>query len=239
MNNLLANLSPLVKNLLMINIVCFVGTMIYEPANQLFGVYYPDSPNFRIWQPITYMFMHSGFMHILFNMFAVVMFGPIIESRFGSKRFLNYYLVCALGALALQYGVQAIEVYQIFGTPFAKNLMEYSREISAYIPASVNSMELADARTAVSIYNTPMVGASGAVFGLLLAFAYFYPNMPLYFMFIPFPIKAKYLVGAYIGYEIYSAISNSESSIAHLAHVGGALFGYLLIKAWGYKKGYY
>ena len=239
MNNFLGNLPPVVKNLLIINLVCFFGTMIYEPANQLFGVYYPDSPKFRIWQPITYMFMHGGFTHLLFNMLALVMVGSMLEGLFGAKRFLNYYLICALGALALQYGVQAVEVSQIMGTPLAKSLMTYSRDIAAYVPYNYNGMEIEDVRTAVGIYNTPMVGASGAIFGLLLALAYFYPNMPMYFMFVPIPIKAKYLVGAYLVYEIYSGFNNPGSSIAHLAHVGGALFGYILIKTWGYKKGYY
>jgi rhomboid-like protein len=171
--------------------------------------------------------MHStdGFFHILFNMFALVMFGSIIERVFGSKRFLNYYLICALGALVLQYGVQAIEVQQITGTVQASSYLNF---------------DLAQNRVSTqSIYSTPMVGASGAIFGLLLAFAYLFPNMPLYFMFIPVPIKAKYFVGAYIVIELYLGFSNSGSSIAHLAHVGGALFGYLLIKVWRIKKGYY
>jgi membrane associated rhomboid family serine protease len=239
MNNILGNLSPVVKNLLIINIICFVGTMIFPNANRLLGVYYPDSPFFEAWQPISYMFMHDdkGITHIFFNMFALVMFGPIIERLFGSKRFLNYYLITALGALVLQYGVQAVEVYQIIGSPFAAesiNLDLAANRISSQLP--LTSDELGKLG---SIYATPMVGASGAIFGLLLAFAYFYPNMPLYFMFIPVPIKAKYFVGGYILIEIYLGFNNSGSSIAHLAHVGGALFGYLIIKMWGYKKGYY
>lgn len=237
MNNILGNLSPVVKNLLIINIICFVGTMIFPNANRLLGVYYPDSPFFEVWQPISYMFMHGGFTHMFFNMFALVMFGPVIEQMFGSKRFLNYYLITALGALVLQYGVQAIEVSQIIGTPFAAesiNLDLAANRISSSLPLTGDELgKLA------SIYATPMVGASGAIFGLLLAFAYFYPNMPLYFMFIPVPIKAKYFVGGYILIEIYLGFNNSGSSIAHLAHVGGALFGYLMIKMWGYKKGYY
>jgi len=239
MNNILGNLSPVVKNLLIINIICFVGSMIFPSANRLLGVYYPDSPFFEVWQPITYMFMHDdkGITHIFFNMFALVMFGPIIERLFGSKRFLNYYLVTALGALVLQYGVQAVEVSQIIGSPFAAesiNLDLAANRISSSLPLTGDQLS-----TLGSIYATPMVGASGAIFGLLLAFAYFYPNMPLYFMFIPVPIKAKYFVGGYILIEIYLGFNNSGSSIAHLAHVGGALFGYLMIKMWGYKKGYY
>lgn len=181
--------------------------------------------------------MHGGFSHLFFNMFALVMFGPVIEQMFGSKRFLNYYLITALGALVLQYGVQAIEVYQIVGSPFATqfiNLDLAANRISSNLPLTGDQLQ-----TLGSIYATPMVGASGAIFGLLLAFAYFYPNMPLYFMFIPVPIKAKYFVGAYILIEIYLGFNNSGSSIAHLAHVGGALFGFLMIKMWGYKKGYY
>lgn len=237
MNNLLDNLTPVVKNLLIINIICFIGSLIFEPATRWFGVYYPDSPFFHIWQPITYMFMHGGFSHIFFNMFALVMFGPIIERMFGSKRFLNYYLICALGALVLQYGVQAVEVQQITGNMRASTFLNFDfaqDRVSTSLPLTKDKFD-----TLISIYGTPMVGASGAIFGLLLAFAYLFPNMPLYFMFIPVPIKAKYFVGAYILIEVYLGFNNSGSSIAHLAHVGGALFGYLLIKSWKIKKGYY
>lgn len=237
MNNILSNLSPVVKNILILNIICFLGTMIFPEANRLLGVYYPDSPFFKVWQPISYMFMHGGFSHLFFNMFALVMFAPVIERMFGSKRFLNYYIITALGALVLQYGVQAFEVYQIVGSPFAAeviNLDLAANQISTSLPLTSDQLS-----TLASIYATPMVGASGAIFGLLLAFAYFYPNMPLYFMLIPVPIKAKYFVGGYILIEIFLGFNNSGSSIAHLAHVGGALFGYLLIKIWGYKKGYY
>ena len=240
MNNILGNLSPVVKNILIINVICFFGSMIFPDANRLLGVYYPDSPFFEVWQPITYMFMHdnTSFGHIFFNMFALVMFGPVIERMFGAKRFLNYYIITALGALVLQYGVQAIEVQQIMGTPFAKSMLQYIPHYSRYFPMNT-ALDVQDIGTISDIYNIPMVGASGAIFGLLLAFAYFYPNMPLYFLFIPVPIKAKYFVGAYILIEIYLGFNNFGSSIAHLAHVGGALFGYLMIKIWGYKKGYY
>lgn len=236
---MLSNLSPVVKNLLIINIICYIGSLTFEPATRLFGVYYPDSPFFEVWQPITYMFMHSTdrFFHILFNMFALVMFGSIIERVFGSKRFLNYYLICALGALVLQYGVQAIEVQQITGTIRASSFLNFDL---AQNRVSTNlSLQGNDFDTLISIYGTPMVGASGAIFGLLLAFAYLFPNMPLYFMFIPVPIKAKYFVGAYIIIELYLGFSNSGSSIAHLAHVGGALFGFILIKVWGIKRRMY
>lgn len=233
--NLLDNLQPVVKNLLIICVIFFIGSMLFDPeATYLFGVFYPDSPMFKIWQPITYMFMHGSFAHIFFNMFALVMFGTVIEQVFGSKRFLNYYLICGLGALVLQYGVQAIEVYQITGTAFAHdhlNIDLYSNRISSNLPVGQAEFD-----KLASIYSTPMVGASGAIFGILLAFGYLFPNMPLQLLFIPVPIKAKYLVGGYILIEIYLGFANSGSSIAHLAHVGGALFGYLLIKAWRIQR---
>lgn len=236
---MLSNLSPVVKNLLIINIICYIGSLTFEPATRLFGVYYPDSPFFEVWQPITYMFMHStqGITHIFFNMFALVMFGSIIERVFGSKRFLNYYIICALGALVLQYGVQAIEVQQIAGTIKASSYLNF--DLAGNRVSTQLDLPQGDFDKLRSIYGTPMVGASGAIFGLLLAFAYLFPNMPLYLMFIPVPIKAKYFVGAYILIEIYLGFSSPGSSVAHLAHVGGALFGYLLIKVWGIKKGYY
>lgn len=236
---MLSNLSPVVKNLLIINVICYIGSLTFEPATRLFGVYYPDSPFFEVWQPITYMFMHSTdrFFHIFFNMFALVMFGSIIEQVFGSKRFLNYYLVCALGALVLQYGVQAIEVHQITGTIRANTFLNFDL-VQNRVSTNL-SLQGDDFDKLISIYGTPMVGASGAIFGLLLAFAYLFPNMPLYFMFIPVPIKAKYFVGGYILIELYLGFSSPGSSVAHLAHVGGALFGFILIKTWGIKRRMY
>src|SRR5690606_41598555 len=111
MNNLFSNLTPVVKNLLIINVICFIGSAIFLQAPRFFGVFYPDSPFFHIWQVITYMFMHGGFAHIFTNMFALVMFGAIIVQVRGSKRFISFYLTCGIGVLVLQYGVQAAEVY--------------------------------------------------------------------------------------------------------------------------------
>ncbi len=238
MNNIFSNLPPVVKNLLIINIVCFIGSLIFVQAPRFFGVFYPDSPFFHVWQIITYMFMHdnSGFAHIFFNMFSLVMFGPIIEQILGSKRFLNFYLICGIGALILQYGVQATEVYHITGTVRASEYLHFDMlndRVSANLPITQQDFD-----TLASIYGTPLVGASGAIFGLLLAFAYLFPNMPLYLFFIPVPIKAKIFIPILIIIEIYLGFSHSGGSIAHLAHVGGALFGFLLIKAWGIRRGY-
>lgn len=239
MNNILSNLPPVVKNLLIINVVCFIGSAIFPQASRLFGVYYPDSPFFQIWQVITYMFMHGGFGHIFFNMFSLVMFGPIIEQVLGSKRFINFYLICGIGALVLQYGVQAFEVYQIMGTPFAKSqLVPYDFDtLRGFIPQNPEQYTIGDRSTIFNVYSIPMVGASGAIYGLLLAFAYLFPNMSLYLFFIPVPIKAKYFIPVLILIEIYLGFSNHGGSIAHLAHVGGALFAYILLKVWGIRRG--
>lgn len=228
MNNILGNLPPVVKNLLIINIIVFIGTSLFESffiSN--FAVFYPDSPLFKTWQIISYMFMHGSIGHIFFNMFALVMFGAIIERVLGTKRFLNFYLICGLGALVLQFGVQAFEVYQLTGS--IRPYHEYGESLSS-IP------QVTDFATVQNIYSTPLVGASGAIYGLLLAFAYLFPNMEMMLIFLPVPIKAKYFIPVLIVIEIFLGFSNSGSSIAHLAHVGGALFGYILLKVWNIRR---
>lgn len=231
-----SGIPPVVKNLLIINIICFVGgALIFPRANDLFGVYYPDSPGFKIWQIITYMFMHGGLTHIFFNMFALFMFGPVLEQVFGSKRFLNFYLITGLGALVLQFAVQALEVYSIVDSVSAR---QFISDINvAERSARIDSRLAQDARqTLLSIYTTPMVGASGAIYGLLIAFGFLFPNTPLMLIFLPVPIKAKYFIPVMIAIELFLGVSRTGSSIAHFAHIGGALFGFLLIKLWGIKR---
>lgn len=234
MNNLFGNLPTVTKNLLIINIVCFIGTMIFDNATRFFGVFYPDSPFFKIWQVITYMFMHGGFGHIFFNMFALVMFGSVIERILGPKRFLNYYIICGLGALILQYGIQAFEVYNIAGTIKASQFLNFNYTtgmVSTNLPITQDQLG-----TLLSIYGTPMVGASGAIYGLLLAYSFLFPNAELMLIFLPIPIKAKYFIPILIVIELFLGFSNTGGSIAHLAHVGGALFGFILLKMWGIKR---
>lgn len=229
MNNLFGNLPTITKNLLIINVLLFFATLTFEPLIGLLGVFYPDSPNFKIWQIITYMFMHSdtNFGHIFFNMFALVMFGSVIERVLGQKRFFNYYFICGLGALVLQYGIQAFEVSQITGSimPYHKFGEEFMRNLTSQ-----------EFDVIQSIYRTPLVGASGAIYGLLLAYGFLFPNAELMLIFLPIPIKAKYFIPILIVIEIFLGFSNSGSSIAHLAHVGGALFGFILLKMWGIKR---
>jgi len=231
-----SGIPPVVKNLLIVNIICFIGSaLIFPEANRLFGVYYPDSPFFKIWQVVTYMFMHGGLEHIFFNMFALFMFGPVLEQVIGSKRFLNYYLITGLGALVLQFGVQALEVYQITGTAAARDWLRFDM-LAGVVQGNHPDLNQESFNKLVSVYNTPMVGASGAIFGLLIAFGYLFPNTPLMLIFLPVPIKAKYFIPVMILIELFLGISRTGSSIAHFAHIGGALVGFLLIKLWGIRR---
>lgn len=225
----LANIPPVVKNLLIINIIFFIATLLFEKGNespliQWLGVYYPGSPNFRIWQIITYMFMHGSIGHIFFNMFALFSFGTALEYYMGAKRFLNFYLITGLGALILQMAVQALEVYQMTGT--------FNID-----PATFRSDNTEDIRTLSEIYFGPMVGASGAIFGLLIAFGMLFPNAELMMLFLPIPIKAKYFIPFYVVLELFLGVYRiSGDSVAHFAHLGGALFGFILVKLWGMKR---
>lgn len=234
MNNI--QIPPVVKNLLIINILFFVATWVMQSKGidlaYYLGAFYFDSPLFKIWQPISYMFMHGGFTHILFNMFALYMFGSVLENRWGPKRFLNFYLITGLGALALQLLVQSIEVYNITGSIVNHGAVTIDL---AEGMAGVNLPGLTreQGQTLLGIYIGPMVGASGAIFGLLVAFGMLYPNVEMYIMFIPVPIKAKYIMPVYIVIELFLGVAKFQGdSVAHYAHLGGALLGFILVKIW-------
>ncbi len=229
-------LPPIIKNLLIFNVVCFIGTMIFPGAGRLFGVFYPDSPFFHWWQVFTYMFMHGGFAHIFFNMFALFMFGPVLEQIMGPKRFINFYLITGLGALVLQFGIQAWEVYGLVGTPAASHVLDFDMQ-KGMVYTNQPGITQDDLSKLVAIYNTPMVGASGAIFGLLVAFGYLFPNTELFLMFIPVPVKAKYFIPIYILIELFMGVSRFQGdSVAHFAHLGGAIFGFLLLKLWHIRR---
>ncbi|NQV74852.1 MAG: rhomboid family intramembrane serine protease [Bacteroidetes bacterium] len=235
-----ANIPTVVKNLLIINIIFYVATLMFggPMMTQVLGVHYFDGPNFRIWQVITYMFMHdySSLFHIMFNMFALYTFGSSLEYIMGSKRFLNFYLITGLGALALQLLVQGFEVYSITGSALNNGsfmIDSFKRTISF----NPELMSQDQASTLLGIYLTPMVGASGAIFGLLIAFGMLFPNAELFIMFIPVPIKAKYIIPIYVILELFLGVKQfSGDSVAHFAHLGGALFGFILIRLWHLKR---
>lgn len=229
MNNI--NITPVVKNLLIINVLFFVATYFFSGTDfnpiAWLGVYYFDSPSFYVWQIITYMFMHGSELHIFSNMFGLFMFGGLLESRWGAKRFLNFYLITGVGALVIQMGVQAFEVYQLTGAVMHGH----------YIDSVIKALPADEGRTLAGIYGIPMVGASGAIFGILVAFGMLYPNMELMLIFFPIPIKAKYFIPLYIVFELYSGVARVPGdSVAHFAHLGGALIGFILVKFWKDKN---
>jgi membrane associated rhomboid family serine protease len=235
-----ANIPPVVKNLLIINVIFYIATLMFggPMMTQVLGVHYFDSPDFRIWQVITYMFMHdySSLFHIMFNMFALYTFGSSIEFIMGSKRFLNFYLITGLGALALQLLVQSFEVYSITGSAVNDGnfMVDSLKRTISFNPDLVSKDQ---ASTLLGIYLTPMVGASGAIFGLLIAFGMLFPNAELFIMFIPVPVKAKYIIPIYVLLELFLGVKQfSGDSVAHFAHLGGALFGFILVKMWHLKR---
>ncbi|MDP3467283.1 MAG: rhomboid family intramembrane serine protease [Daejeonella sp.] len=234
------NIPPVVKNLLIINVIFYIATMMFggPMMTKVLGVHYFDSPDFRIWQVITYMFMHdySSLFHILFNMFALYTFGSSIEHIMGSKRFLNFYLITGLGALALQLLVQSFEVYSITGSAVNNGsfMVDSLKRTISFNPDLISKDQ---ASTLLGIYLTPMVGASGAIFGVLIAFGMLFPNAELFIMFIPVPVKAKYIIPVYVLLELFLGVKQfSGDSVAHFAHLGGALFGFILVKMWHLKR---
>jgi membrane associated rhomboid family serine protease len=228
-----ANMPPVVKNLIIINIIFFVATFALEKfvnLTALLAAYYPASPAFKPWQPITYMFMHGGFAHIFFNMFALFSFGPLLEYTLGSKKFFNYYFITGIGGFVLYMVVQAIQIHAITGS-FAIPNPEVDSSYFNYGGGQAAAQKL------YGLYNFPMLGASGSIFGLLVAFGMLFPDLEMMIMFIPVPVKAKYFVIGYIALELFSGVGRfSGDNVAHFAHLGGGLFGFLLIKFWGVKK---
>ena len=203
-----------VMNLIFLNVIVFLAQTLLpqgiggERMTDLFGLHFWKAQDFRFWQPITYMFLHGGFQHLFFNMFALWMFGRILEYDMGSRRFLVYYLICGVGAGLCNLGV---------------NWLEYRHLLATY-PAEVVLRRWGDL--------VVTVGASGAVFGVLLAFGMFHPNDRIMLLIPPIPMKAKWFVVAYGVLELFLGVTQTGSNIAHFAHVGGMLFGFVLLVLW-------
>lgn len=219
------NMPTVTKHLLIWNVLFFMGAAVATKygldIDKYLGLHFFLASDFRLYQFFTYMFMHSSIGHIFFNMFAVWMFGRILENTWGPKRFLILYLVCGLGAGIIQEGVQYIH---------------YLIELSRYDYVSIAGMSI-PMKEYLNMLNT--VGASGAVYGILLGYAMTYPDQPLFIIPFPFPIKAKWLVTGYIVLEIVMGLSNRPGdNVAHFAHLGGMLFAFLLIRHWR-RKGIY
>ncbi len=228
------NIPEVTKNIIIINVLLFLATLalprIGINLTELFGMFYFESNHFKIWQPLTHVFMHGSFMHILFNMWGVWMFGARLEQMWGPKRFLNFYLITAAGAFLLHFLIVYFQIQQVLPHVSAEDLQMVLNEGRGIIREGNNYKGYLGNLNA--FLNVPVVGASGALFGILVAFAMYWPNTELYIMFIPMPIKAKYAVLGYAAFELFSGISGFMPGIAHFAHLGGALFGFLLVKYW-------
>ena len=237
-SNLLKNISPVVKNLLLINILFYIAQWTIPSFTQNLELYPISSEDFKPWQLATHFFMHSPYSigHIFFNMFALVIFGSQLERVWGAQRFLGYYISCALGAAVLHLGVNYYRIH-IIEINLSLEDLELFRN-SAY-DAFQKGMNFKDPVLAQLnlLHHTPMLGASGAVFGLLAAFGYLFPNTELMLLFPPIPIKAKYFVIGYAALELYLGISNNPSdNVAHFAHLGGALVGIIIVLYWGKNR---
>ncbi len=238
-------LPPIIKNLLIINALVFLAQntvgKTYFNMDDLFALHTWQSPLFKPWQFITHLFMHGGFDHIFFNMFSLWMFGSGLENLWGPKRFLTFYLVCGLGAALCHMIVLFVEnqtminAYNAINPDSADYLFNVQRFIDKFIPvAQPVPINIQTAKEIVDVrLNEATLGASGAVFGCLVAFGYLFPNTTLMIFPIPIPIKAKWFVLLYAGFELFSAVKNSAGdNVAHFAHLGGALVGFLLVYFW-------
>ncbi|WP_298505891.1 rhomboid family intramembrane serine protease [uncultured Maribacter sp.] len=235
----MARLTDAIKHLLIINILFFVATQLY--SNQmyhLFSMWFPKNDNFQVWQVITHMFMHGSVMHIVANMFVLWMFGSPLEKMWGRNKFLFFYFSAGLGALLLQTGAnyyffsQSLDVLVHAGavkTEIIDTLIEGQYNTGWY---DLTSQDVVD--NMLSEFNGRMLGASGATAGIMVAFAFMFPNMELMLMFLPVPIKAKYFVPLYFIGDFYYGFSNAGDGIAHFAHIGGALLGFIMM--WYWKK---
>lgn len=222
-------LTDVVKNLLIINGLFFLATYVNEDFMfEKFALYFPGSENFMPHQLITHMFMHGGLAHIFGNMFALFMFGPALEMRLGSKRFLTYYVITGLGAAALHLGVKYLQLMPYMDTSMYTEILNNGFSV---LQQNKNYSDVDWANLNLMI-NAPTVGASGAVFGILLAFGMLFPDITIY-LYFALPIKAKYFVMFYGAAELYLGLSNNPNdNVAHFAHLGGMLFGFLLLRYW-------
>lgn len=224
------NLTPAVKNIIIINVLIYLACFVVPGLNEALTGYYFASPNFRPWQIVSHMFMHSqyDFTHIFFNMYALYLFGTALENYWGTKKFVIYYMTCGVGAFFLHMGVSYFEIQKMMQSLTDKEI--YQVMITGLEEGKAYKVQMVELYSAI---NTGVVGASGAVFGVLLGFGMLFPNTELMLLFPPIPLKAKYFVMIYGAIEFFLAMRQTTGdNVAHYAHLGGMLFGYLLLKYW-------
>ncbi len=239
LRNILNQTPTVVKNIILINLVMFLLTSVLSfkgvELTRILGLYYFTSPNFQPFQIVSHMFMHGGFTHILFNMYALWMFGRVLESVWGAKRFFIFYFVTGLGAAILHTFVGYVEFKVLTNSMSGVDIAHVIESGSNILMQGKNFVNDEMAQLNL-LLNTPVVGASGAVFGILLGFGMLFPNTQLMLIIPPMPIKAKYFVMIYGAIELYLGLTRTGGNVAHFAHLGGMLFGYILIKYWNKKS---
>ena len=216
----LSNIPTAVKNIIIINIMIMIMTSLNEEFMvEKFALFYPTSPFFRWWQPVTHMFMHGGFWHLFFNMYTLFIFGSVLERVWGPKKFLAFYFVTGLGAAAIHTGVEWIQM---------QGWLAQAAEGSHSALMAIHSLKM-----------TPTVGASGAIYGVLMGYAMLYPDSILTLIFPPISLKAKWFVLIFAAIELLTGVTGTGGGIAHFAHLGGLIFGYLLMLFWKKKHRLY
>lgn len=237
------NVTETVKQLIIINILFFIGTQFVSgPAYQYLALYFPENPDFKAWQPLSYMFMHGNLMHIFFNMFALYSFGSALESFWGGKKFLFFYISCGLGSALVHTGVNYFHFQEglqsLIANGYAKNDIVQLLKQGKIDTQWQELLTVSDFQSFISSFMSTAVGASGAIYGIVVAFAFMFPEAELSLMFIPIPVKAKYFVPGLVLLDLYLGISGKSifggGGVAHFAHVGGALFGFIIM--WYWKK---
>jgi membrane associated rhomboid family serine protease len=230
MNNF-RSIPTVTKNILIITVIAFLATNLLKNKVDLvniLGLHYFLASDFKPYQFVTYIFMHGNLMHLFFNMFALFMFGAVLENAWGPKRFLMFYIFTGLGAALTQLAVYYFQV-----TPILESVNHVLAQTSSY----AEQTEILEKKKEF-LNRFVVVGASGSLFGLLIAFGMMFPNAELMMLFLPIPIKAKYFVALYGAIELFSGIAKSGDNVAHFAHLGGMLFGFILMMIWRTKRRY-
>jgi len=228
--------TEVVKHLLIINVIFFVVFhMIFPQFIGYVKLYFPASEAFYPLQLVTHMFMHANPQHLLFNMLSLFFLGPTIERTLGSKDFLLFYLLCGVGAMVAHLGIDSISYFNLIGKMDPDSVATVVNEGRGLITSGRNysDPQLGQLNRILSI---PVVGASGAIMGVFIAFALMFPEQKLMLLFPPIPIKAKYLMLGLIGFDLFSGVGGLSTGIAHFAHLGGALTGFILIQMWGKNR---
>lgn len=231
-SNVVRSLPPVTKNLIIINFLVWIVMMVFPARTgdrlmEVCALHYFEAPDFNPAQLFTYMFMHStgSLTHILFNMFSLFMFGIVLERLLGAKRFLFYYVSCGVGAALIQEGVWALTLENMIVDRLAVMNHTSADLMRTYLSTMPGQM-------AANLNFFTTVGASGAIYGVLLAFGMLFPNRPLYLMFIPVPVKAKWMIVGFVVFELLIGISTANDGVAHFAHLGGMLVGFLMLLYW-------